>query len=47
MNKVAKFVAVGLVGAFLASCAQESGQKQTVGTLLGAVGGGLSHLPLH
>lgn len=42
MNIVAKAVAIGLSAAMLTACAGDSGQKESIGTLLGAVGGGLA-----
>ena len=39
--KIKKMLATCLIIPFLASCAQDAGQKQTLGTLIGAAGGGL------
>ena len=38
----AKAVAIGLSTMMLAACAEQGGQKESIGTLLGAVGGGLA-----
>ena len=38
--KIKKMLATCLLIPFLASCAQDAGQKQTLGTLIGAAGGG-------
>lgn len=37
-----KFLIIGLFVPFIASCAQGAGDKQTMGTLIGAAGGGLA-----
>jgi len=41
MNRTLRIFAIGLMTLGLAAC-QEGGQKQTIGTLLGAVGGALA-----
>jgi surface antigen len=40
--KINKLIAVGLMLPLLASCAQGAGDKQSLGTLIGAAGGGLA-----
>jgi len=40
--KINKLIATGLMLPLLASCAQDAGDKQTLGTLIGAAGGGLA-----
>lgn len=42
MNIAARTVAVGLCAAMLGACSQQGGQKESIGTLLGAVGGGVA-----
>ena len=39
--KLATVVAAGLIGIALTGCAEDVGTKQTIGTVLGAAGGGL------
>jgi surface antigen len=40
--KIKQLIAVGLIIPMLASCAEGAGEKQSLGTLIGAAGGGLA-----